>query len=245
VNFEHERFNQKFCHNITGKTNFLKRAQYFRNKYSEFEHCGSEEEPESSMWLTNLSIAMEEYFTEGITVLDYGSGIGRYADFLTKKLKKFKYFGVEKPNSKNAHGEKCIMISKKIFRYSRKIHFGLIGSNLEKTAIKNSEVCVLGSVFTHVDYTEVQNILSKLMPIVKNNDGIIIFSAFISDSCRQEGPGIYGFENAYFRSYFTLAQIKNLEDKFQIKITEKGSFLAQGENLHRIYSAENQLMKIC
>jgi SAM-dependent methyltransferase len=192
------------------------------------------------MWLTNLSIAMEHRFKEGLTVLDYGCGIGRYADFLNKKMKKFKYFGLEKSNSKNAHGEKCIKIANKIFRYSRKIHFGLIDSDLEKKAIKNSDVCVLGSVFTHVDYAEVQNILTKLMPIVKNNDGIIIFSAFISDSCRYEGPGIYGFENAYFRSYFTLDQIKNLEAKFQIKITEKGSFLAQGENLHRIYSVEKQ-----
>jgi SAM-dependent methyltransferase len=240
MNFQHEHFIQRWGDNIPGKTNFQKKAQYFRNKFSELEHCGSENEPESSLWLTNLSIALEERFEEGLTVLDYGCGIGRYADFLNKKMTKFKYFGVEKANSKNLHGENCIKIAKKIFRFNRKIDFGFIDSDLEKRAIKNSDVCILGSIFTHVDYTEVQNILSKLMPIVKINDGVIIFSAFISDSCKYEGPGIYGFENAYFRSYFTLDQIKNLEAKFQIKITEKGSFLAQGENLHRIYSVINQ-----
>jgi hypothetical protein len=85
-----------------------------------------------------------------------------------------------------------------------------------------------------------KNILTKLMPVVKVNNGTIIFSVFISDVCTYEIPGIYGFENAYARSYFTLEQLDSIQKLFNIDITQEEPFFAQGENLHRIFRIRNK-----
>ena len=82
--------------------------------------------------------------------------------------------------------------------------------------------------------------ITKLMPVVKKNKGTIIFSAFISDACTHEIPGVYGFEKAYARSYFTLEQLDSIQKLFNIDITQEETFLAQGENLHRIFRIRNK-----
>ena len=216
------------------------RAEKVRKNFPEVEHCGSESEPESTLWLSSLSSAMEKNFDDGLVILDYGCGIGRYADFVNSRIKKFKYYGVEKANSENRHGENCLKFARKIYGYNRKIKFGMIDTKFEKKAIKISNVSVLGSVFTHLDALEIMKILTKLMPIVKTNQGKIIFSAFIAETFKTEGPGIYGFKNVFHRSYITQQFINDLEKDFEVKIEAKEDFLAQGENLHTIFSVEDR-----
>src|SRR6266705_4055045 len=94
----------------------------------DFGLFGSDEEPGSSLWLASLSEAMGTSFREGLTDLDYGCGAGRYAQFLRQRLKRFAYDGLERPGSDFRHGEKALAAARKLFRFDRRVRFGLIGS---------------------------------------------------------------------------------------------------------------------
>jgi len=207
-------------------------------RYSEekkFCLFGSDEEPGSTLWLASLSEAMGQSFREGVTVLDYGCGAGRYAQFLRQRLKTFHYYGLEKPGSAFRHGEKSIKIARKLFRWDRRVRFDLIGTRLEATALARAEIVVLGSIFTHVDFEELQHILNKLDPVVTRG-GKVIFSIFIADAYRLEGKGAYGIENCYERAWFTAEQIQRLCDQNRWAAVEQESFVAQDVNVHRIFA---------
>jgi SAM-dependent methyltransferase len=223
------------------KTPFTPRPLDFSaaiRKYAEGkDDClfGSDQEPGSSLWLGSLSEAMGESFREGMTVLDYGCGAGRYAHFLRQRLKRFRYFGLEKPGSTFKHGEKSIKIARRLFRWAPGVRIDLIGSRLEADALARADVVVLGSVFTHVDLDELQLILRKLQPVVARG-GRIVFSIFTADAYRLEDKGAYGFENCYGRVWFTEKQLRGLCDEHGWVATEKDTFVAQDVNVHRIFA---------
>jgi SAM-dependent methyltransferase len=200
-----------------------------------FHLFGTDNEPGSSIWLASLSEAMGDSFREGMSVLDYGSGAGRYAQFLRQRLQRFEYYGLEKPGSNFQHGEKSIKAGRKLFRWDRRVKFDMIGSRLEAKAIANASVVLLGSIFTHVDLDEMKLILSKFKPLVARG-GKIVFSIFIAEAYKIENRGIYGIDNCYNRVWFTSEQLQGLCDEFMWALCEKESFLAQNENLHRIFS---------
>jgi SAM-dependent methyltransferase len=195
---------------------------------------GTDDEPGSSIWLASLSEAMGEIFREGMVVLDYGCGGGRYAQFLRQRLKRFEYYGLEKPGSKSQHGEKCIRAARKIFRWDFRIRFDLIGSRLERTVLTCATVVVLGSIFTHVDLAELRHILKKLQPVISRG-GKVVFSIFLAEAYRLEDEGIYGFARCYNRVWHTREQIQGLCDENGWAAAEKESFLARDLNLHQIF----------
>ena len=208
------------------------------SKYSEtrnFLLFGSDEEPLSSIWLASLSEAAGDYFREGLKVFDYGCGAGRYCNFLEQRLESFEYYGVEKRGSSFRHGEKSIRVANRIFRHDRRARFGFIGSRLEKEAIENVDVVILGSIFTHVDFREVRHILAKLRPVIERG-GKVVFSAFTSNKYRLEGRGAYGFIDCYNTVWFEPEQLAQLADQEDWQLSEQGSFLAQDVNLHRIFA---------
>jgi SAM-dependent methyltransferase len=196
---------------------------------------GTDEEPGSSLWLASLSEAAGESFREGIAVLDYGCGAGRYAQFLRQRLRSFEYYGLEKPGSVLQHGEKSIKAAHKLFRWDRRIRFNLIGSRLEAKALSRVWLVVLGSIFTHVDFDELQCILKKMRPVLSRG-GKVVFSIFLAGTYRLEDRGLYGFEDCYSRVWFTEEQIQSLCDQNDWVMAEKESFVAQEVNLHRIFA---------
>ena len=208
------------------------------SKYSavrNFSLSGSDEEPFSSIWLASLSEAAGQHFREGLRVLDYGCGAGRYCDFLDQRLENFGYYGVEKRGSSLRHGEKSIRVATRIFRHDRRARFGFIGSRLEEEAIRNVDVVVLGSIFTHLDFREVRQILAKLRPVIERG-GTVVFSAFIANEYRLEGRDAYGFIDCYSRVWFEPEQLAQLANQEEWQLSEQESFLAQGVNLHRIFA---------
>jgi len=200
-----------------------------------FEGFGTDDEPGSSLWLASLSEAMGASFREGINILDYGCGAGRYAEFLRQRLEHFGYFGLEKPGSSFQHGEKSVAAAEDIFNGDNRISFGLIGSAFEASALARADVVVLGSIFTHVDFEELKLILEKFEPIVRRG-GKVVFSIFIADTYRLEASGAYGFADCYGRAWFTTEQLRGLCDESGWVTIERESFLAQEVNLHRIFA---------
>ena len=78
---------------------------------------------------------MKGAFGDGMKIIDYGCGIGLYANFINDRISKFLYIGLEKKGGKNLHGESSMAIAKKIVRFRRNIKFGFIDSNLEIKSI--------------------------------------------------------------------------------------------------------------
>jgi SAM-dependent methyltransferase len=200
-----------------------------------FQPFGEEDEPGSSLWLASLSEAMGDSFREGMIVLDYGCGAGRYAQFLRQRLTRFSYYGLEKPGSVVQHGERSIEAARELFEGDERAAFSLIGSPLETNALERADVAVLGSIFTHVDFDELKNILYKLEPIVARR-GKVAFSIFIDDAYRLESPGAYGFADCYGRVWFSEKQLEQLCTGNGWVAAEKEAFLAQEVNLHRIFA---------
>jgi SAM-dependent methyltransferase len=200
-----------------------------------FGQFGTDEEPGSSLWLASLSEAVADSFREGMAVLDYGCGAGRYAQFLRQRLAHFTYFGLEKPGSNFGHGEKSVAVAEELFRGDGRVSFGLIGGPLEARALARADVVVLGSIFTHVDFSELRHVLSKLQPIVARG-GRVVFSIFIADTHHLEQPGAYGFADCYGRAWFTTEQLQRLCDENEWTATERESFVAQEVNVHRIFA---------
>ena len=178
---------------------------------------------------------MGESFRERMVVLDYGCGAGRYAQFLRQRLKRFDYFGLEKPGSTFGHGEKSIEAAKRFFRWDWRARFGLIGSSLELKAMARVNVVVLGSIFTHVDFDELCRILEKMRPLLLRG-GKVVFSIFIAGEYRLEHKDAYGFDDCYSRVWFTEEQIRRLCDQNDWVLVEKESFVAQEVNVHRIFA---------
>jgi SAM-dependent methyltransferase len=199
-----------------------------------FSLFGTDEEPGSSLWLASLSEAMGAGFREGMTVLDYGCGAGRYAQFLRQRLARFSYFGLEKPGGDIRHGEKSVAAARELFAGDDRLAFGLLGGALEPSALMQADIAVLGSIFTHVDFTELTRILAKLAPVAAR--GSVVFSIFLDDACRLEAPGAYGFADCYGRAWFTAGQLRQLCDENEWVAAERETFVAQDVNVHRIFA---------
>jgi SAM-dependent methyltransferase len=198
---------------------------------------GTDDEPHSSLWLASLSRAIGDTFQEGMRVLDYGCGAGRYAHFLRQRLRNFTYIGLERRGSTVGHGESSVEIARRVFADDERIHFDFIGGAAQIEALAYSDVAVLGSIFTHVDIDEIKRIFAKLMPIVKRG-GRVVFSIFLADTYRLEDPGIYGFDDCYNRSFFTGDQLNAVASHLGCRLMECERFIAQQVNVHRIFRAD-------
>jgi SAM-dependent methyltransferase len=198
--------------------------------------CGTDEEPHSSVWLASLSAAMNDGFREGMCILDYGCGTGRYAHFLRQRLRHFSYYGLEKAGSVASRGERCISVAKAVFAADDRCRFSLFGRPLEQEALELADVAILGSVVTHVDVDELYAIFRRLLPITRRG-GQVVFSIFLADEHRLEEPGLYGFDDCYNRSFFTNAQLAEVANALQLEFCERDRFIAQQVNTHHIFTA--------
>jgi ubiquinone/menaquinone biosynthesis C-methylase UbiE len=56
---------------------------------------GADSAEASDNWFTALSNAAGQSFCEGMVMLDYGCGCGRYANWISRRIKDFTYYGLE------------------------------------------------------------------------------------------------------------------------------------------------------
>jgi SAM-dependent methyltransferase len=195
---------------------------------------GTTEEPNSSLWLASLSEPLGERFRNGMKVLDYGCGGGRYANFLSERLEDFQYFGVEKRNSGYGHGEGAIKAARKLYGQDPRVQFGFTRTRFEAKAVGTADIVVLGSVITHVAIDEAGRIFDTVAPVA-GRGGVIVFSAFMADAYRLEGRGSYGFVDCYERAYYTGEQLRDLCSERNLTFVEEEGFLAQHVNMHHIF----------
>jgi 2-polyprenyl-3-methyl-5-hydroxy-6-metoxy-1,4-benzoquinol methylase len=198
---------------------------------------GTDQEPAQSLLLSAFSSAMKEKYAEGMKILDYGCGSGRYANFLSKRLKDFQYIGLEKAGGTTYWGETSVRDGLINGGHDDRFRLGFTESLLEKKAIEESDVVLLLSIFTHTTIEETHRIISKLMPIV-NRGGRVVFSMILGDSYNLVG-NLYGHSDCYHVTYNTNEQVAEIAKTFNVNVTHERDFVANWGYVHAIYSITN------
>ena len=195
---------------------------------------GTDEEPMQSLSHSTFSKAMKEKYCDGMKILDYGCGTGRFANFLSKRLKNFKYIGLEKAGSESMWGEMSVRDGLINAGHDDRFTLGFTETQLEKNAIEECDVVLLCSIFTHTTIEETHRIIDKLMPLVKRG-GRVIFSMIHGDTYSLNGS-LYGFNECYQVTYNTKEQVEEIARKFNANVKLEEEFMANWGYLHSIYS---------
>jgi 2-polyprenyl-3-methyl-5-hydroxy-6-metoxy-1,4-benzoquinol methylase len=198
---------------------------------------GTNYEPDASIGMSCFLEPCRNEFKNEFKILDYGCGAGILSNFISLRLDKFTYVGLE-PNS--PHGVERINIAKTLLDDNR-VEFGFIEEGKLQQLYKNNFDCiVLISVFTHLIIEDVYSTLNKLLPFLKNNKTKIIFSCFIDNTYQLLYPQNDINKNFYGVVKITEQQLLEYSEKNNIILTKVCDFLAAGNHCHNIYTLEEK-----
>lgn len=198
--------------------------------------CGCEDEPVSSLWCAVLAEAMGDRYREGMRLLDYGCGYGRFFNFLTGRLAGFTYYGLEVADSATGHGQACVAYAEETFGRDPRGRFGLIGSDLETQALAEVDMVLLGSIATHLDFESFAALVTKFLPVIARR-GALVFSVVLADRYVCVGPGKYGVGDSYHETRYTARQIDDHFRDRRLAVTEAGYFQSPGDR-QTVYRVE-------
>lgn len=194
---------------------------------------GSDEEPYSSLWMASLSAAMGSRFAEGMRVLDYGCGAGRYCNFLSGRLKEFTYYGVEPRDAQNIDGVSTLEIAKHWFGKEPRAKFDAIEDIDLADVLTHTDVVLLGSVFTHLLFEHATQIFDTLKSILDH--GIIVFSLILRDEPQYCVAGMHNLADCYAVAIHTWPQWDAYFTANRVNTALAGTFPASWT--HQIYRA--------
>ena len=190
---------------------------------------GTTEEPGSSMWCAALLDPIRESLKTPFILLDWGCGDGRLFNFLSKRFKMFRYYGLERPG---VFGTSCVKAAQESFGHDLRGAFGVYDSILESCAIEAAQVAVLGSVATHIPFPDFEAVMKRLLPILMRG-GVVVSSFFIEEKYEIKNGTCYGHDDCWGWVSYTQAQINDLCRKMGLVSKEGESFVTMGCT-HRI-----------
>jgi len=203
-----------------------------------------------ALWLASLCEGAGDYFKEGVTIFDYGSGSGRLANFVSGHLKDFTYYGAEPqgagkwtPSKRQPAlpwGQRSIEKGRELLGHDDRVQFGYTDTPFEDEAVGSADIAILGSVFTHLLPNEVRRICDKLLPII-HRGGAVVFSVFLTNgqeqnikvksSGRAEGiyvkgqDGAYGTSGCYAMTWFPYKWFVQYAAQNDIQLSKTSTFL--------------------
>jgi SAM-dependent methyltransferase len=193
---------------------------------------GSNIEPLASIGMSCFTDAIKNDFKENLSIIDYGCGAGILSNFISERLDKFTYFGLE-PST--GWGPQRIETGRKYFNDPR-VNFGFTEDY--KTIIQNNKIdaVILISVFTHLHIEDSFSILDELKTIFDyNKNASIVFSCFTSDSPRIGVLENYINSNYYSDSFIELKELKDYCKNNNLNLTKWMDFVAQSGHTHEIF----------
>lgn len=184
---------------------------------------GCDDEPVSSVWCAALAEAIGEHYREGMTLLDYGCGYGRMFNFLTGRLRDFTYYGLEVEGAATGHGERCLRYAIDTFGSDGRAVFGFSDSEVETRAIEESEIVLLGSVFTHMAHERFQSVFSRFDPVLERG-GAVVFSVLLGDTYCCTDPGfLLGMDDDFYQD------VRYTRDQLEQYCGDRGLALVEAE----------------
>jgi SAM-dependent methyltransferase len=203
----------------------------YQNPPSEV-YGGTNFEPLASIGMSCFTDAIKNDFKDNFSIIDYGCGAGILSNFISERLNKFTYFGLE-PST--GWGPQRIEIGKKYFNDSR-ITFDFI-ENYDKIIQNNKiDAVILISVFTHLVIEDSLQILDKLNIIFEHNkNASIVFSCFTSENPKL-GPLQANINSNYYGdSYIKLEELEKYCLKNNLNLKKHMNFVAMGGLNHEIF----------
>jgi hypothetical protein len=209
---------------------------------------GCDDEPLSSLWCACLAEAMGSHYREGMAVLDYGCGYGRFFNFLSGRLRTFRYYGLEVEGAPSGHGDACLAYLDRCFAADGRGRFSAVESALEREAIGTVNVVLLGSVFTHMDQEHLDRTFRKFLPVIERG-GAVVFSAMIGARYETSGPGfLLDMGSAFFQQvtyterqladYFSAMSLRMVRAEIFHAPLERPPHHSTGGNMQTIYRVE-------
>ncbi len=200
-----------------------------------YHGVGSDWEPDSTKWCNALlRDGAGVKFRNGLHVIDWGCGYGRFYNWLSSKLERFYYYGFEPTGTTN--GDILINMCKEI--YTGNCEFGVIEDiEFVNRAVAKSDVVILGSIFTHITIENANEIIKTFKPLL-NNGGYIVFSVIIGSEYKLEKPGLYGTNDTYEYTNYTSEQIVQLAINADCNLIKVSEYPA-GPWKHDIFRMEN------
>lgn len=179
---------------------------------------GADTEPKATEWMTILCASAGEAFQHGMTVLDYGCGAGRLANFISQRTKDFIYYGIEPATAGPYQRNRMTNLDICNLNYGgeRRIRFGAIGSVTEREALDNCTLIVAGSVFTHLAYEEYLSVLKKFKPALKRG-APFVHSLLIGKAYELGVPKRHGIKTCYSVVTYSEEQVAAAVNGFKIQ----------------------------
>jgi SAM-dependent methyltransferase len=146
--------------------------------------------------------AIGSHLRDGIALLDYGSGPGRFANYLSERVEQFRYWGIEQATP---FGQYSTDYAISLFGSDHRLRFGVAGSAEDQEAREQADVVVLSSVFTHLDFTMYETLMAEFEPILSRG-GIVVFSCFLDNTAHYH-PGVLTYGPGTYDAAFYTAEL--------------------------------------
>jgi hypothetical protein len=206
--------------------------------------AGSDYMPHTLSWCKCLNSGFKDTYN----IIDWGCGYGRFLNYLlSKKIEKFKYYGFELrgENNGNVLINFCNKHYLKCNDSNKIIKFGFIDEdNIVNEAIKNCDILLLGSVFTHLNINDSINILKKFDNFITDG-GKVVFSLITEKNIYKEiGPNCYNNDNniqTFGVVFHSDNEINLLNCNNRYKISLINIFETDHDIKHNIYSLKYNL----
>jgi cyclopropane fatty-acyl-phospholipid synthase-like methyltransferase len=178
-------------------------------------------EGESSIYsLSTFAAAMDTRFSEGIKLLDYGCGSGRFGAFMCCHLKDFKYWGTDTPGQLES-----FPIRRQLEQYNHKF---ISLTDVDGILNEVTDILLL-SVLTHLPYT-LHAFLKRVKPVLLNG-GMVHASLFVDGKPDLILPKLFGSDGIpiYYRQViYTRSMIDHICATEELKTTKVGSWTKDG-----------------
>ena len=200
-------------------------------------HCGwafgTPDEPASSIWCASLLEPLRKtgYLNSEFSALDFGCGDGRLFNFLSRRYKKFQYFGIEQDNT---FGWSCLRSASASFGKDSRACFAAVGSPKAAEAIDKATFVVLGSVATHLKEKELLKCLAPYQGALRRGAPLVA-SFFVGKAFSAFSPGIYDNPECYTAVTYTSPMVNDIARALGCGATQEEEFVAKDGHLHRIF----------
>jgi hypothetical protein len=193
---------------------------------------GTPNEPASSLWCASLLEPLRKAgaLSTEFAAVDWGCGDGRLFNFLSRRYRKFRYFGIEQENS---FGMSCLWRASASFGQDKRAMFATAENNKAAQALDKATFIVLGSVATHLVEQDLRECLSKFDRALRRG-APLVSSFFIGNSFSAFIPGLYGNPKCHGAVTYTKPMIEDIAKSLGCTATEEGEFEAKDGHLHRI-----------
>ena len=174
------------------------------------------------IWESKQLYSVKETLKDSCSVLDYGCHWGTLKDTLFQHYPNAKYYGLDTKviiDQVNSQKNKNSIQTVGLFQFeSPEEHNVYMGHLDELNSILPKVNCmVLGSVFTHLDWESVIEILNKTLPYYEKGFELG-FTAFLGDNYELYGQGHYGELNTYHVTVLKIEQLQKYCDKNNLKL---------------------------